>query len=114
KLKRIRDSKGGAAIGVIGSNTTTNEENYLLQKFARAILQTNNIDHERTADYAGFAHALAGHEHRAASLRDVAHAPAMLLVGGNPTEEHPLLAWEIRTNVRLNKARLYVANPARI
>jgi NADH-quinone oxidoreductase subunit G len=114
KLKEIRDSKGGAAIGVIGSNTTTNEENYLLQKFARTILQTNNIDHERTADYAGFARALAGHESRAASLRDIANAPAILLIGGNPTEEHPLLAWEIRTNVRLNKARLYVAHTDRI
>src|ERR1700733_12287799 len=114
KLKEIRDSKGGAAIGVIGSNTTTNEENYLLQKFARTILQTNNIDHERTADYAGFAQALAGHEHRAAGLRDVGKAPAILLIGGNPTEEHPLLAWELRTNVRLNKARLYVAHTDRI
>ena len=37
-------------------------------------------------------------------------APAILLVGGNPTDEHPLLAWNLRTNVRLNKARLYVAN----
>jgi NADH-quinone oxidoreductase subunit G len=77
-------------------------------------LQTNNIDHERTADYVGFARALAGHENRAASLRDVGNAPAILLIGGNPTEEHPLLAWEIRTNVRLNKARLYVAHTDRI
>jgi NADH-quinone oxidoreductase subunit G len=114
KLKEIRDSKGGAAIGVIASNTTTNEENYLLQKFARTILQTNNIDHERTADYASFARALAGYEHRAASLREVGNAAAILLIGGNPTEEHPLLAWEIRTNVRLNKARLYVAHTERI
>ena len=110
KLKEIRDSKGGAAIGVIGSNTTTNEENYLLQKFARTILRTNNIDHERTADYVAFGRAMAGAPHRAASLRDVGNAPAILLIGGNPTEEHPLLAWEIRTNVRLNKARLYIAH----
>jgi NADH-quinone oxidoreductase subunit G len=100
----------GAAIGVIGSNRTTNEENYLLQKFARTVLQTNNIDHERTADYAAFARALAGHKGKAASLRDTATAPAILLIGGNPTEEHPLLAWNLRTNVRLNRARLYVAN----
>ncbi len=40
----------------------------------------------------------------------MAKAPAILLVGGNPTEEHPLLAWTLRTNVRLNRARLYVAN----
>src|SRR6204780_1144193 len=48
QFKEIRDSKGGANIGVIGSNTTTNEENYLLQKFARTVLATNNIDHVRS------------------------------------------------------------------
>src|SRR4051794_40999041 len=47
-LKKARDSKGGAGVGVIGSNRTTNEENYLLQKFARTVLGTNNIDHHRT------------------------------------------------------------------
>ena len=50
---------------------------------------------------------------KAASLRDIATAPAILLVGGNPTEEHPLLAWNLRTNVRLNRARLYIANSTR-
>jgi NADH-quinone oxidoreductase subunit G len=110
KLKEVRDSKGGAAIGVIGSNRATNEENYLLQKFARTVLNTNNIDHERTADYAAFARALAGHKGKAARLRDTATAPAILLIGGNPTEEHPLLGWNLRTNVRLNRARLYIAN----
>ncbi len=114
KLKEIRDSKGGDAIGVIGSNHTTNEENYLLQKFARTVLRTNNIDHDRTTDYVAFAGALAGHEGKAASLRDIASAPAILLIGGDPTNEHPLLAWNLRTNVRLNRARLYVANEKKI
>ncbi len=115
KLKEIRDSKngtagGGAAIGVIGSNRTTNEENYLLQKFARTVLGTNNIDHERTTDYAAFARALAGHRGKTAGLREIAFAPAVLLVGGDPTEEHPMLAWALRTDARLSKARLYIAN----
>ncbi len=110
RLKEIRDSKGGEAIGVIGSNRTTNEENYLLQKFARTVLRTNNIDHQRTTGYAEFARALAGHPGRTAGLHDIATACAILLVGGDPTEEHPLLAWTLRTNVRLNRARLYVAN----
>jgi NADH-quinone oxidoreductase subunit G len=110
KLKEVRDGKGGASIGVIGSNLATNEENYLLQKFARTILGTNNIDHERSTDYAAFARALAGQNGKAASLRDLASAPAILLVGSDPTNEHPLLAWNLRTNVRLNKARLYIAN----
>jgi NADH-quinone oxidoreductase subunit G len=115
KLKEIRDSKpaapgGSSAIGVIGSNQTTNEENYLLQKFARTILSTNNIDHERSTDYAAFARALAGHKDKTASLRDIASASAILLIGGDPSQEHPLLAWTLRTNVRLNRARLYSAN----
>ncbi|MGB7987017.1 MAG: NADH-quinone oxidoreductase subunit NuoG [Terracidiphilus sp.] len=109
-LKEIRETRGGVAIGVIGSNQATNEENFLLQKFARTVLRTNNIDHERTTDYTAFARALAGHEGKAASLRETATAPAILLIGGNPTEEHPLLAWNLRTNVRLNRGRLYVAN----
>jgi NADH-quinone oxidoreductase subunit G len=110
KLTEVRNSKSGAAIGVIGSNQTTNEENYLLQKFARTVLKTNNIDHERSTDYAAFARALAGHNGKTASLRDIASAPAILLIGGDPTNEHPLLAWHLRTNVRLNRARLYTAN----
>jgi NADH-quinone oxidoreductase subunit G len=114
RLKEIRDARGGDAIGVIGSNHTTNEENYLLQKFARTVLRTNNIDHDRTTDYAAFARSLAGHEGRSASLRDMGAAPAMLLIGGDPTNEHPLLAWNIRTNVRLNRARLYIANERQI
>ncbi len=110
KLKEMRDARGGAAIGVIGSNRTTNEENYLLQKFARTVLNTNNIDHERTTDYAAFARAMAGHKDKTVTLREIGNAPAILLIGGDPTEEHPLLAWQLRTNVRLNKARLYIAN----
>ena len=114
KLKEIRDSKGSPSIGVIGSNTTTNEENYLLQKFARTVLGTNNIDHVRSTDYAGFAKALAGHARRAASLRDTETAKAILVIGGNPTEEHPLLAWNIRTNFRHNQVRLYIATDSPI
>ncbi len=79
---------------MIGSNRTTNEENYLLQKFARTVLGTNNIDHHRTADFAGFARAIAGKENITATMRDVASAPAILLIGNDPTERHPLAGVE--------------------
>jgi len=108
-FREIVSSAGGQAMGVIGSNRTTNEENYLLQKFARTVLGTNNIDHHRTADYPAFAAAMSGGD-RTASMTEVLKAPAMLLIGNNPTDEHPLLAWQIRTNVRLNRGRLYVVN----
>src|SRR5947209_4841782 len=110
KFAEVRDSDGGQAIGVIGSTRTTNEENYLLQKFARMVLGTNNIDHHRTADFPALAAALQGKTNSTASMRDVYDAPAILLIGNNPTDEHPLLAWQIRNNVRLHNARLYVVN----
>ncbi len=110
KFREIRDARGGKSIGVIGSNRITNEEAYLLQKFARTILQTNNIDHHRTADYATFTAALAGRANLAASQRDTQTAPAIFLIGGDPSNQSPLTAWNLRTDVRLNRARLYVAN----
>ncbi len=110
RFKWILERDGGKAIGVIGSTRTTNEENYLLQKFARVVLGTNNIDHHRTADYPAYVTALRGKLGATASMRDVYNAPAILLIGNNPTDEHPLLAWQIRNNVRLKNARLYVVN----
>jgi NADH-quinone oxidoreductase subunit G len=114
RFNEAREQHGGQAIGVIGSNRTTNEENYLLQKFARVVLQTNNIDHHRTADFPAFAAALGGKPESTASMRDVFNAPAILLIGNDPTEQHPLLAWQIRNNVRLHNAKLYVVNSADI
>ena len=114
KFKGILESDGGKAIGVIGSNRTTNEENYILQKFARTVLKTNNIDHHRTADFPAFAAAVAGKPNATATMADVFNAPAVLLIGNDPTEQHPLLAWQIRSNVRLHRAKVYVVNSAPI
>ena len=110
KFAEIREKDGGASIGVIGSNRTTNEESYLLSKFARTVLKTNNVDHHRTADFPAFAAALRGKADATASMADVFTAPAILLIGNDPTEQHPLLAWQIRNNVRLHRAKLYVIN----
>ncbi|CAN5487789.1 NADH-quinone oxidoreductase subunit NuoG [soil metagenome] len=114
KFRELRDTRGGNSIGVIGGNRLTNEEAYLLQKFTRTVLGTNNIDHHRTADYVAFAQALAGQKDRTASLRDTLTAKAILLVGGDPTVQAPATAWNLRTNVRLNRAKLYIANSAEI
>jgi NADH-quinone oxidoreductase subunit G len=110
KFADVRDRDGGQAIGVIGSTRTTNEESYLLSKFARAVLKTNNIDHHRTADFPALAAGLRAKPNATASMADVFTAPAILLIGNDPTERHPLLAWQIRNNVRLHRARLYVVN----
>ncbi len=110
RFRETRDEHGGQSIGVIGSSKTTNEENYLLQKFARLALRTNNIDHHRTADFPAFAAAVAGKPDATASMREVYTAPAILLIGNDPTNQHPLLAYQIRNNVRLHRAKLYVVN----
>jgi NADH-quinone oxidoreductase subunit G len=110
RFREICDQAGGQAIGVFGSNRTTNEENYLLQKFARVVLGSNNIDHHRTADFPALAAALAGKPDTTGSMRDVYNSPAILVIGNDPTEQHPLLAWQIRNNVRLHQSRLYLIN----
>jgi NADH-quinone oxidoreductase subunit G len=110
RFREVRDQNGGSAIGVIGSNRTTNEENYLLSKFARVVLKTNNVDHHRTADFPALAAALHGKAGKTASMRDVLTAPAILVIGNDPTNQHPLLGWQIRTNVRLRRAKLYIIN----
>jgi NADH-quinone oxidoreductase subunit G len=110
KFAEVREKDGGAAMGVVGSNRTTNEEAYLLSKFARTVLKTNNVDHHRTADFSAFAAAMRGKENATASMADIFSAPAILLIGNDPTEQHPLLAWQIRNNVRLHRAKLYVIN----
>jgi NADH-quinone oxidoreductase subunit G len=114
KFQEVLLTTGTQSIGVIGSNRTTNEENYLLQKFARTVLGTNNIDHHRTADFPSFARAIAANTAQTASMSEVSTAPAILLIGGDPTEQHPLLAWQIRNGVRLRNARLYVVNSTKI
>ena len=114
KLAELKSTRGGKSIGVIGGNRLTNEEAYLLQKFARTVLGTNNIDHHRTADYVAFAQALAGVTGRTASQRDTLTAKSVLLVGGDPTNQAPLTAWNLRSAVRLNGAKLYIANTAEI
>jgi NADH-quinone oxidoreductase subunit G len=53
---------------------------------------------------------LRGKPEATASMADVFTAPAILLIGNDPTEQHPLLAWQIRNNVRLHRAKLHVIN----
>ncbi len=115
RLKQVLDASGGDAIGVIGSNRTSNEENYLLQRLARATLGTNNIDHHRTADYAGL-HAALGENaaEKQLGMGDLEQATAVLLIGNDPTQQNPLVAWQIRSAIRHNGARLYILNAGEI
>src|SRR5580704_15082599 len=114
RLARVREQHGPEAIGFYGSNHTTNEENYLLARIARGAIGTNNIDHHRTAYYAGLVTTLgktagdAGSGSVFATMRDLVAAPAFLLIGNDATVQNPLVAWQIRTAIRQHGARLYV------
>ena len=97
RLKQVRDKSGASAIGVIGSNHTTNEENYLLNRFARLNLGTNNLDHHRTADYAGLATALGANALPAqATMADIYAASTIFVIGTDPSQQNPFVAWQIR------------------
>lgn len=115
RLAEIHKKSGADAIGFIGSNRTTNEENYLFTRLARAGVGTNNIDHHRSVDYAGLIAALGDKAPQSlATMDSLATAKAIVLIGNDPTEQNPLVAWHIRTAVRLNGARLYVVNAEEI
>jgi NADH-quinone oxidoreductase subunit G len=101
-------SRGGT-FGVIGSNHTTNEENFFLQKFARQGLGTKNIDHHRTGDLATFFDALSGKPNALATVDDLSTAKAILVAGTDLSQQHPLLANQLRANVRHHNAHVYVA-----
>jgi NADH-quinone oxidoreductase subunit G len=111
RLAEIHKASGADSIGFIGSNRTTTEENYLLGRIARASIGTNNIDHHRTADYPSLIAAL-GEKASAASatMTQLYEADAVLLVGDDPTEQNPLVAWQIRSAIRHRGSRLYVIN----
>jgi len=97
----------GGTFGIIGSNHTTNEENYFLAKFARQGLGTNNIDHHRTGDLATFFDALSGRNDVLATTADLYNAAAVLIVGSDLSQQHPLLAFQARANVRHHQAHIY-------
>jgi len=100
-------SRGGK-FGVIGSTRTTNEENYYLQKFARQGLGTGNIDHHRSGDLATLLDALAGRAGALAATADLYTAKSVLIVGSDLSQQHPLLAFQIRANWRHHQSHTYV------
>jgi NADH-quinone oxidoreductase subunit G len=113
KFGEIRSRSG--EIGVIGSSRTTNEENYYLQKFARSVLNTNNIDHHRTGDVVTLIDALSGTTGQLATTQDLYEKKAFLVIGADLALEHPFLSFQIRASYRHHNAHIYTitAEPVR-
>jgi formate dehydrogenase alpha subunit len=118
KLRSIKDKHGADSLAVFSSARITNEENYLAQKFARAVLGTNNVDHCarlcHASSVAGIGAAF-GSGAMTNSISDFAEeAQCIFIIGSNTTENHPVIGYKIRHNVLQKGAKLVVADPRRI
>ncbi|MBI5604786.1 MAG: formate dehydrogenase subunit alpha [Deltaproteobacteria bacterium] len=117
KLALVRALHGPEAIGVLSSAKCTNEDNYILQKFARAVLGTNNVDHcARLCHASTVAAALAafGDGAMSNSISDIDYADVLLVIGSNTTECHPIIGRKITRAIKNKGTKLIVADPRAI
>ena len=118
-LRKIRDGRGKGcgpnALAGFGSAKGSNEEAYLFQKLVRTGLRTNNVDHcTRLCHASSVTALLEGIGSGAVSnpVADVADADVILIVGANPTVNHPVAATFIKNAVKAGKT-LIVVDPRR-
>jgi len=110
----VEKFKAGGKAGVIGSTRISNEEAFLLQKFARTALKTNSIDHHRSGDVVTLLDSLSGKTATLGTSDDCYNAKAVLIVGADLSQQQPFLANQIRANYRHHKASVYVATPGEV
>lgn len=114
-LLRIRQQHGGTALAGFGSAKGTNEEAYAFQKLVRAGFGTHNVDHcTRLCHASSVAALLEGIGSGAVSnpVIDALHAEVILLIGANPTVNHPVAATWMK-NAIARGTRLILADPRR-
>jgi formate dehydrogenase major subunit len=114
RFSEIKGKSGPDSLAFISSSKCTNEESYLMQKLARAVIGTNNIDNcsrycqapattglFRTVGYGG----------DSGSIRDIENAGLVLIIGSNTAESHPVLATRVKSSHKLHGQKLIVADP---
>ncbi|MGF1561890.1 MAG: formate dehydrogenase subunit alpha [Geminicoccaceae bacterium] len=113
KMTEIRDSSGPDSVYWLGSAKHSNEQAYLLRKFA-AFWGTNNIDHQaricHSTTVAGVANTW-GYGAMTNSYNDIHNSRAIFLIGGNPAEAHPVSLLHLLKAKEVNNAPLIVADP---
>ncbi|MFP4348192.1 MAG: formate dehydrogenase subunit alpha [Desulfococcaceae bacterium] len=116
-LGRIQKAHGGDSIGVLSSARISNEENYVANKYTRAVLKTNNIDHCtrlcHSATEAGLTAAF-GSGAMTNTIGDIETADVILITGSNTTENHPVISSFVKRAVKFKGTRLIVVDPRRI
>ncbi|MFD1708595.1 formate dehydrogenase subunit alpha [Siminovitchia sediminis] len=113
KMTAIKEESGPHALGFISSSKCTNEESYLMQKLARGVIGTNNIDNcsrycqspatmglFRTVGYGG----------DSGSITDIEKAGMVLIIGSNTAESHPVLATRVKRSHKLKGQKLVVSD----
>ena len=117
KLTDVKEKYGSQAIVGLSSAKCTNEENYVFQKFVRAALGTNNVDHCarlcHAPTVAGLVKAF-GSGAMTNSIQDILDSNCFFVIGSNTTENHPVIAKYIRQAVLDKGAKLIVADPRKI
>lgn len=118
RLAAVVREAGPDAIGILSSAKCSNEENYLMQKFARQVIGTHNIDHCarlcHSSTVAGLKAAL-GSGAMTNTMADIAEqAQALFVIGSNTTEQHPVFGAMLRQAARRRGVPLVVADPRRI
>lgn len=111
RFNEIKQKKGADALGFIASSKATNEESYLMQKFARQVIGTNNVDNCSRYCQAPATQGLfrtVGHGGDSGSIDDIAEAEMVITVGSNTAESHPVLASRIKRSQKLFGQKLYV------
>ncbi len=117
RLGDIKSKHGPDSIGVFCSAKITNEENYLAQKFARAAIGTNNVDHCARLCHASTVAGLAaafGSGAMTNPIGDIEKSELILVTGSNMTEAHPVISSYIKRAVEFGNAKLIVIDPRRI
>jgi formate dehydrogenase alpha subunit len=116
KLFEVKKNHGPDSIGMLSSARCTNEENYLMQKFARAVIGTNNVDHCarlcHASTVAGLANAF-GSGAMTNSTPEFENADCILITGSNTIEQHPLIGGRI-LRAKDKGAKIIVVDPRSI
>ncbi len=117
KFKNCKDKFGPEALAFLSSAKTTNEENYLMMKLARAVFKTNNVDHCARLCHASTVVGLAatfGSGAMTNSINEFEDAEVILITGSDTTAQHPLIGSRIVNAVTDRGARLIVIDPREI
>ncbi len=108
---------GGDSIATFACAKATNEDNYILQKWVRAVLGTNNIDHCSRLCHAGSVAGLQlaiGSSAMSNSIAEMENLDTFIVTGSNTTETHPVISNFLKRAVRQNGAKLIVIDPRQI